>query len=84
MIMIFCSMMLSQTYVVLQIPQAIVESVFSITDNSFLILLLINLILLFVGMIVNDTTGIILVLRCCCRSPRPSASTPSSMRPSSA
>ena len=57
MIMIFCSMMLSQTYVVLQIPQAIVESVFSITDNSFLILLLINLILLFVGMIVNDTTG---------------------------
>ena len=36
MIMIFCSMMLSQTYVVLQIPQAIVESVFSITDNSFL------------------------------------------------
>ena len=54
MIMIFCSMMLSQTYVVLQIPQAIVESVFSITDNSFLILLLIN-------MIVNDTTGIILV-----------------------
>lgn len=61
MIMIFCSMMLSQTYVVLQIPQAIVESVFSITDNSFLILLLINLILLFVGMIVNDTTGIILV-----------------------
>ena len=44
-----------------QIPQAIVESVFSITDNSFLILLLINLILLFVGMIVNDTTGIILV-----------------------
>ena len=61
MIMIFCSMMLSQTYVVLQIPQAIVESIFSITDNSFLILLLINLILLFVGMIVNDTTGIILV-----------------------
>ena len=69
---------------VLQIPQAIVESVFSITDNSFLILLLINLILLFVGMIVNDTTGIISWPRCCCPSPRPSASTPSSTRPSSA
>ena len=73
----FCSMMLSQTYVVLQIPQAIVESVFSITDNSFLILLLINLILLFVGMIVNDTTGIILVAPLLLPSPRPSASTPS-------
>lgn len=61
MIMIMCSMMLSQTYVVLQIPQAIVQSVFDITNNSFLILLLINVLLLFVGMIVNDTTGIILV-----------------------
>lgn len=62
MIMIMCSMMLSQTYVVLQIPQAIVQSVFSLTDNSVLILVLINLLLLFVGMIVNDTTGIILVV----------------------
>lgn len=61
MIMIMCSMMLSQTYVVLQVPQAIVQSVFDITNNNFLILLLINVLLLFVGMIVNDTTGIILV-----------------------
>ena len=61
MIMIFCSMMLSQTYVVLQIPQAIVESVFSITDNSFLILLLINLLLLFVGCFM-DTTPAMMVL----------------------
>lgn len=61
MIMIMCSMMLSQTYVVLQIPQAIVKSVFSLTEDPLLILLLINCLLLFVGMIVNDTTGIILV-----------------------
>lgn len=61
MIMIMCSMMLSQTYVVLQIPQKIVEVVFGLTQNKLLILLMINLILLFVGMIVNDATGIILV-----------------------
>lgn len=61
MVMIMCSMMLSQTYVVLQVPQHIVSAVFSITQNKALILLMINLILLFVGMIVNDTTGIILV-----------------------
>jgi tripartite ATP-independent transporter DctM subunit len=60
MIMILCSMMLSQTYVMLQIPQMIVEAVFGITENKMLILVLINLLLLFVGMIVNDTTGIIL------------------------
>lgn len=60
MIMILCSMMLSQTYVMLQIPQMIVKAVFALTENKFLILILINLLLLFVGMIVNDTTGIIL------------------------
>lgn len=61
MVMIFCSMMLSQTYVMLQIPQVIVKAVFGITQNRAIILILINLLLLFVGMIVNDTTGIILV-----------------------
>jgi tripartite ATP-independent transporter DctM subunit len=60
MVMILCSMMLSQTYVMLQIPQMIVEAVFSITESKILILILINLLLLFVGMIVNDATGIIL------------------------
>ena len=61
MIMIMCSMMLSQTYVVLQIPQLIVKAVFSLTTNRIAILILINLLLLFIGMIVNDVTGIILV-----------------------
>lgn len=61
MIMIMCSMMLSQTYVVLQIPQLIVKAVFSLTTNKVIILILINLLLLFIGMIVNDVTGIILV-----------------------
>lgn len=61
MLMIMCSMMLSQTYVMLQIPQAIVKTVFGITQNKTLLLLLINFLLLFVGMIVNDLTGVILV-----------------------
>lgn len=61
MIMIFCSMMLSQTYVMLRVPQYITETVFGVTQNRILIVILINLLLLFVGMIVNDTTGIILV-----------------------
>ena len=60
MIMIMCSMMLSQTYVMLRVPQMIVSAVFSITEDPYIILILLNLLLLFVGMIVNDTTGIIL------------------------
>ena len=61
MLMIMCSMMLSQTYVMLQIPQSIVKTVFGITQNRTLLLILINLLLLFVGMIVTDLTGVILV-----------------------
>ena len=61
MLMIFCSLMLSQVYTMLRIPQAIVEGVFEVTQNKTLLLLLINLVLLFVGMIVNDITGVILV-----------------------
>lgn len=61
MLMIMCSMMLSQTYLMLQIPQAIVRTVFNVTQNRALLLVLINVLLLLVGMIVNDLTGVILV-----------------------
>ena len=61
MLMIMCSMMLSQTYLMLQIPQAIVKTVFGITQDKTVLLILINILLLFIGMIVNDLTGVILV-----------------------
>lgn len=60
-LMIFFSLMLSQCYTMLRIPQAIVQSVFELTTNTTLLLILVNLVLLFVGMIVNDITGMILV-----------------------
>ena len=44
-----------------QIPQAIVESVFSNTDNSFLILLLINLLLLVAGMFMDITPAVLIL-----------------------
>ena len=53
--------MLSQTYVMLKVPQAIVEIVYSLTDNTTVLLILINLFLFVVGMVVNDATGMILV-----------------------
>jgi C4-dicarboxylate transporter, DctM subunit len=60
MIMIVFSLMLSQLYTMEDIPQAIVELIFHVTRNKVLLLILVNLLLFFVGMIVNDVTSIIL------------------------
>ena len=59
--MIFICLMLSQTYLMSRLPQAIVEVVFGLTQNRTVLLILINILLLFLGMIVNDITAIILV-----------------------
>ncbi|MCF7935591.1 MAG: TRAP transporter large permease [Synergistales bacterium] len=61
LIMILVCLMLSQTYVMERVPQMLVQGLFSITQNKAVILVLINIMLFFVGMIVNDITGIILV-----------------------
>lgn len=60
MAMIFFSLLLAQTYVHLQIPQALVDLFLDVTESKFLILLIVTIFLIFVGMIVNDTTAIIL------------------------
>ncbi|CAM3892513.1 TRAP transporter large permease [Vreelandella rituensis] len=60
LIMILFSLILSQLFVREGIPQALVEMIFEITDNKFLLLLLINLMLFGIGMVVNDITAIIL------------------------
>ncbi len=61
MTMIIFTLILSQTFVMLRVPQMLVQVVFRLTENYFLILILINIFLFFVGMIVNDVTGIILL-----------------------
>jgi tripartite ATP-independent transporter DctM subunit len=61
MVMIVFSLMLSQIFVMENIPQELVKGIFSITTNKTLLLILINFLLFFVGMIVNDITAIILV-----------------------
>jgi TRAP-type C4-dicarboxylate transport system permease large subunit len=52
--------MLSQIFVIENIPQAIVDSIFQLTDNKIILLILINLFLFLIGMVVNDITAIIL------------------------
>lgn len=61
MVMIVFSLMLSQIFVMEDVPQALVEGVFTITQNKVVLLILINFLLFFVGMIVNDITSIILL-----------------------
>ncbi|PAB58483.1 TRAP transporter large permease [Anaeromicrobium sediminis] len=61
MTMIIFTLMLSQTYVMLRVPQAIIEIFFNLTDSKIIMLIIINIFLFFVGMIVNDATGMILV-----------------------
>lgn len=58
--MLIC-LMLSQAYLMLRLPHLIVEKVFSYTQNKYVVLLLVNVVLIFLGMVVNDITAIILV-----------------------
>ena len=60
MVMIFVCLMLAQVLVRLKVPQAIVELIFGITTNKVIILIIVNLFLFIVGMIVNDTTGMLI------------------------
>ncbi len=61
MFMVLFSMILSQMFVYEGVPQELVSSIFAITENKILLLILINLMLFLVGMVVNDVTAIILI-----------------------
>ena len=60
MVMIFVCLMFAQVLVMLKVPQAIVEMIFGLTQNKFIILVIVNIFLFVVGMIVNDTTGMLI------------------------
>ncbi len=60
MVMMMLCLMLSQTFVMMKIPQKLVKIIMGLTSNKYVILILINVFLAFMGMIVNDSTAIIL------------------------
>ena len=60
MVMIFVCLLLAQAFVMLRVPQALVAFMFSITTNKYLLLLFINLFLFFIGLIMNDASGMII------------------------
>lgn len=60
MVMIFVCLLLAQSFVMLRVPQALVAFMFGITTNKYLLLLFINLFLFFIGLIMNDASGMII------------------------
>lgn len=60
MAMIFTGLMLGQIYAMLQVPKIVADLVFSLTTNKYMLLLLLNIFLFFVGMVVSDTMGMLI------------------------
>lgn len=60
MVLVFFAVMLSRLYTMENVPQSVVQVLFSITDNRIALLLLINLFLIVLGMIMDDFSGLLL------------------------
>lgn len=61
MLMTFFAAILSRIYAMEQVPQMVSKMLLGLTTNKILLLLLINIFLVFVGMIVDALSGILLV-----------------------
>ncbi|KIC07688.1 C4-dicarboxylate ABC transporter permease [Leisingera sp. ANG-M1] len=57
---LFFLFVMSRAMILQQVPKEVAGALISITDNKVLILLMINLILLLIGMIVDDVSGSVL------------------------
>lgn len=60
MIMLLSVMMLSRLYIMENVPQMILDFLTSITDSTFLLILFVNLFLIIIGMLMDDTSAILL------------------------
>jgi len=61
MLMTFFAAILSRLYTMEQVPQQVSSILLNITTNKTILLLLINLFLIFTGMIVDELSGVLLV-----------------------
>ena len=60
MIMIFSVTMLCRLYVMEDVPNLILNAMLSVTQNQTLLVLMVNLFLIIIGMIMDDTSAILL------------------------
>lgn len=61
MIMLFSVMILSRLYTMENIPQKLLELFYRISRNKYVILLMINIFMVVIGMLMDDTSGVLLV-----------------------
>ncbi|WP_279008261.1 TRAP transporter large permease [Synergistes jonesii] len=61
MFMLFSVMILSKLYIMEDVPNQIVDLLLYVSDNKYVILMMINVFLFIIGMIMDDTSGILLV-----------------------
>ncbi len=60
MIMLFAVMILSRLYIMNNVPNLILELLTSISENKYVILLMVNMFMVIIGMLMDDCSGILL------------------------
>jgi len=60
MVLVFFAVMLSRLFTMESVPHAVVEVLLSVTENKYVILLMINLFLIVLGMLMDDFSGLLL------------------------
>ena len=60
MVMFFMVMIFSKLLTMLNVPTMIATSLLSLTDNRILILMMVNIFMIIIGMLMDDTSGILL------------------------
>src|SRR5699024_1594950 len=60
MIMLYAIMILSRIYVTEDIPAYLLQGLQSISENKYIILLMINLFMIFIGMLMDDVSAVLL------------------------
>ncbi len=62
MVMIVMSLIIGQTFTMMELPQAVAKVLLETSDNPVVLLLIVNAILIFLGMIMSDVSGAILIV----------------------
>jgi len=60
MIMFFVVMMFSRIYIMQNVPNTIIDFMMGVTENKYLILLMMNLFMIIMGMLMDDTSSMLL------------------------
>lgn len=60
MIMLFSVMILSRLYIMENVPQMIMSLLLSISSNRFVLIMMVNLFMIIIGMLMDDTSAILL------------------------